>query len=85
MSGSPPPPPPGQPPGPPPGSSSGQASVLGPGLVGLFVQGIETGLVFAQFSQWFYARDRNESTVSSIKTTIVIFATGVGLYVASRL
>ncbi|KAN0136624.1 hypothetical protein V8E53_005671 [Lactarius tabidus] len=83
MSGSvPPPPPPGPPPpgppppGPPPGFPQSQASVLGPGLVGLFVQGIETGLIFAQFSRWFYTRDRKES---SILTTIVIFTTGVGL------
>ena len=75
-----PPPPPGPPPpGPPPGPPQNQASVLGPGLVGLFVQGIETGLVFAHFSQWFYARERKES---SILTTVVIFATGVGLYVS---
>jgi hypothetical protein len=77
------PPPPGPPPpGPPPGSPQSQASVLGPGLVGLFVQGIETGLIFAQFSRWFYTRDRKES---SIVTTIVIFTTGVGLYVSFRL
>lgn len=87
MSGSVPPPPPGPPPpgppppGPPPGPPPSQASVLGPGLVGLFVQGIETGLVFAQFFRWYYARDRERSIV----TTIVIFTTGVGLYVSFRL
>jgi hypothetical protein len=67
--------PPTQQPPPPPGSQS-QASVLGPGIVGLFIQGIESGLVFAQFSQWFASLDRSESTVL---TTIVIFVTVVGL------
>ncbi len=81
MSGpvSPPPPPP---PGPPPGPSQSQASVLGPGIAGLFVQGIETGLIFSQFSQWFYTRDRNENLVVS---TILMFVTAVGLYVPSSL
>ncbi|KAN0136622.1 hypothetical protein V8E53_005669 [Lactarius tabidus] len=67
--------PPTQMPPPPPGSQS-QASVLGPGIVGLFIQGIESGLVFAQFSHWFASLDRSESTVL---TTIVIFVTVVGL------
>ncbi|KAH9060672.1 hypothetical protein EDB87DRAFT_1683368 [Lactarius vividus] len=71
MSGSVPPPPP-----PPPGFTRNHDSVLGPGIAGLFIQGIESGLVFAQFSQWFYARDRSESTLLSI---IVIFVTVVGL------
>jgi hypothetical protein len=82
MSGSVPPgqlPPP--PPPPPPGTQS-QASVLGPGIVGLFVQGIETGLVFAQFSQWYYGPERSES---SIVSTVIVFVTVVGLYVSSRL
>ena len=69
------------PPPPPPGSQN-QASVLAPGIVGLFIQGIESGLVFAQFSQWFAALDRSES---SVLTTIVIFVTVVGLYASSRL
>ncbi|KAI9448977.1 hypothetical protein BJY52DRAFT_293646 [Lactarius psammicola] len=53
-----------------------QASVLGPGIAGLFIQGIQTGLVFSQFSQWFAALDGSES---SVLTTIVIFVTVVGL------
>ncbi|KAH9034206.1 hypothetical protein EDB85DRAFT_2144478 [Lactarius pseudohatsudake] len=70
MSGSVPPPPP------PPGFTKTHASVLGPGIAGLFIQGIETGLIFAQFSRWFDARDRSESPLLS---TIVIFVTVVGL------
>ncbi|KAH8988969.1 hypothetical protein EDB86DRAFT_1995003 [Lactarius hatsudake] len=79
MSGSvPPPQPPPQPSLQP--SSSGftqsQASVLGPGIAGLFIQGIESGLIFAQFSQWFATLDRSES---SVITAIVIFVTIIGL------
>ncbi|KAI9435743.1 hypothetical protein H4582DRAFT_619940 [Lactarius indigo] len=63
-------------PPPPPGFTQTHASVLGPGIAGLFIQGIETGLVIAQFSRWFCARDRSESPLLS---TIVIFVTIVGL------
>jgi hypothetical protein len=82
MSGSPtqPPPPPGPPPGPPPSSLQSQASVLGPGIAGLLIQGIESGLVFAQFSQWFFGSDRIENSLISI---VVVFVTLVGLYVFS--
>ena len=69
------------PPPPPLGFTPSQASVLGPGIAGIFIQGIESGLVFAQFSQWFYG-DRSESSVIS---AVVIFVTAVGLYVSSRL
>ena len=62
--------------------SQSEASVLGPGIAGLFIQGIETGLVFAQFSQWWFTSlGRSES---SVLTAIVIFVTIVGLYVSSR-
>ncbi|KAI9448972.1 hypothetical protein BJY52DRAFT_1192966 [Lactarius psammicola] len=53
-----------------------QASVLGPGIAGLFIQGIESGLVIAQFSQWFYVSDRSES---SLLSAVVVFVTAVGL------
>ena len=73
-------PPPGQPPlGPLPQS---QASVLGPAIAGLFIQGIESGLVFSQFSQWFFRSDRTES---SLLSTVVVFVTLVGLYASCRL
>jgi hypothetical protein len=58
-----------------------QASLLGPGIAGLFIQGIESGLVFAQFSQWFFASDRSES---SLFLAVVVFVTLVGLYASSR-
>ncbi|KAH9175758.1 hypothetical protein EDB89DRAFT_2066341 [Lactarius sanguifluus] len=64
------------PPPPPPGFAQSQASVLVPGIVGLFIQGIESGLVISQFSQWFAANDRSESSVLS---TVIIFVTVVGL------
>ena len=61
------------------------SGVLSPGiqgLAGLFIQGIESGLVFARFSQWFYGSDRSESSLVSI---IAIFVTVVGLYASSML
>ncbi|KAH9171485.1 hypothetical protein EDB89DRAFT_1107126 [Lactarius sanguifluus] len=66
--------PPTQPP--PSVSTLSQASMLGPGLVGVLIQGIETGLVIAQFSRWFSRPDRGGSAVLS---TVVIFVTVVGL------
>ena len=74
------------PPPPPPGASpvslQSQASVLGPGIAGLLIQGIESGLVFAQFSQWFFGSDRIESSLISI---VVVFVTTLGLYASCRL
>jgi hypothetical protein len=62
--------------------SQSQVSVFGPGVTGIFIQGIETGLVFAQFSQWLNRPERSESSLIS---TIVVFVTVVGLYASSRL
>jgi hypothetical protein len=56
--------------------TSTQASLLGPGIADIFIQGIEAGLVLAQFSQWFSGSDRIES---SFLSTIVVFVTLVGL------
>ncbi|KAF8266018.1 hypothetical protein EI94DRAFT_241219 [Lactarius quietus] len=53
-----------------------KALVLGPGIAGLFIQGIETGLVLAQFFRWFSARDGKGGYCVPI---IVIFVTVVGL------
>ncbi|KAH9060673.1 hypothetical protein EDB87DRAFT_1683369 [Lactarius vividus] len=53
-----------------------QTSVLGSGIVGLFIQGIGAGLVFAQFSQWFYGSDRRES---SLLSAVIVLVTVVGL------
>ncbi|KAH9172477.1 hypothetical protein EDB89DRAFT_2229415 [Lactarius sanguifluus] len=54
----------------------GQSSALGSGIVGLFIEGIEAGLVFAQFSQWFYGSGRRES---SLLSAVIVFVTMVGL------
>ena len=59
----------------PQGQFQSQARVLGPGIAGLFIQGIETGLVLAQFSRWF-STERNDGAAFS---TLVIFVTMVGL------
>ncbi|KAH9034531.1 hypothetical protein EDB84DRAFT_1561401 [Lactarius hengduanensis] len=56
------------PPPPPPGLEQSQASVLGPDIAGPFVQGIETGLVLAQ---WFSLPERSEN---SILSAVVIFS-----------
>ncbi|KAF8266019.1 hypothetical protein EI94DRAFT_1803656 [Lactarius quietus] len=51
------------------------ALLLTPGIVNIFVQGIESGLVFAQFSQWFYTSDRIEC---SLLSSILVFVTLLG-------
>jgi len=51
------------------------SNVLGPGIVSLFIQGLETGLVFSQFSQWL-SLERKEGIAISV---LVIFVTTVGL------
>ncbi|KAF8266022.1 hypothetical protein EI94DRAFT_241449 [Lactarius quietus] len=69
-------PPPGPPPpGPPPGFLQSRASVLGPGIAGLVIQGIESGLVFAQFSQWFFGSDHIDHSLSS---AVIVFVTLIG-------
>jgi len=60
----------------PQGLLQSQADVLGPGIVGLFFQGLETGLVIAQFSRWFSSPERNDSVAFS---TLVVIVTVVGL------
>lgn len=61
---------------PPPGPMQSKVDVISPGIVGLFVQGLETGLVIAQFSRWFSSPVRNDSMAFS---TLVVFVTVVGL------
>jgi hypothetical protein len=53
-----------------------QGILLGPCIVGLFLQGLETGLVIAMSSQWFFSPERNDSVAFS---ALVIFVTVVGL------
>ena len=59
-------------PGIPPQSIS---NVLAPGIVSLFIQGLETGLVFSQFSQWLSLERKEGITI----TVLVLFVTTVGL------
>lgn len=53
-----------------------RGSTLAPGIVGLFIQGVETGLVVAQLSSWFALAERRDSLAIVILT---IFVTTVGL------
>jgi uncharacterized transporter YbjL len=49
--------------------------VLSPGIVSLFIQGLETGLVISQLSQWLSLERREGYAI----TALVIFVTTVGL------
>lgn len=49
--------------------------VLSPGIVSLFIQGLETGLVISQLSQWLSLERREGFAI----TALVIFVTTVGL------
>lgn len=62
----------------PQGLFQSQADVIGPGIAGLFFQGLETGLVLAQFSRWFSSPERNDGAALS---TLVVIVTVVGLWV----
>ncbi|KAH9019815.1 hypothetical protein EDB85DRAFT_549178 [Lactarius pseudohatsudake] len=61
------------------GNASGSqswANVLSPGIVGLFIQGIETGMVFSQLATWLSLPRRTEHC---FVTTVTVFVTTVGL------
>lgn len=60
----------------PEGIMQSQADVLGPGIAGLFLQGLLTGLVLAQFCRWYSSPERNDSVAFSV---LVVFVTLVGL------
>jgi hypothetical protein len=51
-------------------------AALHPGIVGLFVQGLEIGLVLAQLSSWL---SFPECTESRLVVTLTVFVTAVGL------
>jgi hypothetical protein len=51
------------------------SEVLAPGIVGLFVQGLETGLVITQLSRWLYVGRLDSMPVN----ILVIFVTTIGL------
>jgi hypothetical protein len=51
------------------------SNVLGPGIISLFVQGLETGLVLSQFFQWISLERKEGITI----TVLVLFVTTIGL------
>jgi hypothetical protein len=51
------------------------SEVVSPGIVSLFVQGLETGLVISQLSQWLFL-DRREGIAI---TLLVMFVTTIAL------
>lgn len=56
--------------------SQSQANELGPGIVGLLIQGIQTGVVFSQLATWLSLPGRTEHRFITILT---VFITTVGL------
>ena len=56
--------------------SQSRANVLGPGIVGLLIQGIQTGVVFSQLATWLSLPGRTEHRFITILT---VFITAVGL------
>ncbi|KAF8272719.1 hypothetical protein EI94DRAFT_210773 [Lactarius quietus] len=63
-------------PDPPTGASRGSpANVLGPSIVGLFIQGLETGMVFSQLATWL---SLPEHTEHRSVTVLTVFITTVG-------
>jgi hypothetical protein len=51
------------------------SEVLSPGIVSIFVQGLETGIILSQFFQWLY----HQRTEGIAITVLVVFVTTVGL------
>jgi hypothetical protein len=58
-------------------SGGSPANFLGPGIVGLFIQGIETGMVFSQLATWL-ALPRH--TEHRFVTVLTVFITTIGLW-----
>ncbi|KAI0263213.1 hypothetical protein BC834DRAFT_888024 [Gloeopeniophorella convolvens] len=52
-----------------------QGNVIAPGIVGLFIQGLETGLVISQLSRWLSTAEHTEGIFMSL---LVIFVATVG-------
>jgi hypothetical protein len=57
------------------GANQSVSEVITPGIVSIFIQGLETGLVLSQLSQWL-ALERTEGTAM---TLLVIYVTTIGL------
>ena len=63
---------------PPTGASGGSpAHVLGPGIVGIFIQGTETGMVFSQLATWLSLLGHTEHR---FVTVLTVFITTIGLW-----
>ncbi|KAH9176214.1 hypothetical protein EDB89DRAFT_1903370 [Lactarius sanguifluus] len=56
--------------------SQSWANVLSPGIVGLFIQGIETGMIFSQLATWL---SLPRPTEHCFVTTLTVFITTIGL------
>ena len=56
--------------------SQSQANILGPGIVGLFIQGIQAGMIFSQLATWLSLAGRTEHRFI---TALTVFITTVGL------
>ena len=50
--------------------------ILGPGIISLLIQGIQTGMVFSQFATWLSLPGRTEYRFITVLT---VFITIVGL------
>lgn len=61
---------------PTPASGGSLANFLGPGIVGLFIQGIETGMVFSQLATWLVLPGHTEHR---FVTVLTVFITTIGL------
>ena len=59
------------------GDAPNLRATLHPGIVGLFVQGLQSGLVLAQLSSWL---SFPECTESRLVVTLTVFVTAVGLW-----
>ena len=58
-------------------SGESRANVLSPGIVGLFIQGIEAGMLFSQLATWLSLPGR---TRHRFVTVLTVFITTVGLW-----
>jgi hypothetical protein len=57
-------------------SGESRANILGPGIIGLLIQGIQTGVVLSQLATWLSFPGRTEHRFITVLT---VFLTTVGL------
>ena len=58
----------------PTGASGEYANILGPGIIGLLIQGILTGMVFSQLATWLSLPRRTEYRFITVLTVFVTIA-----------